>query len=167
MESFNHNPLLLKMFEHEEGCAQRIQHFLKVWSFSKMIGELEGLDRDTQFILETSAIVHDIGIKPSIEKYNSSEGKYQEIEGPPIVEKVLGELGYDKAVTGRVSFLVGHHHTYDGVEGLDWRILLEADFMVNSYEMNESKDAIVKFREKVFRTESGIRLLNIQSGITE
>ena len=54
-------------------------------------------------ILETAAYVHDIGIKISEEKYNSSAGKYQEIEGPPIAEEMLTKLGYDKHVIERVS----------------------------------------------------------------
>ena len=58
--------------------------------------------------LETAAYVHDIGIKISEEKYNSSAGKYQEIEGPPIAEEMLTKLGYDKDVIERVSYLVGH-----------------------------------------------------------
>ena len=27
-----------------------------------------------------------------------------------------------------------HHHTYSKVEGIDWRILLESDYLVNAYE---------------------------------
>ena len=54
--------------------------------------------------LETAAYVHDIGIKISEEKYNSSAGKYQEIEGPPIAEEMLTKLGYDKNVIERVSY---------------------------------------------------------------
>ena len=39
-----YSQLVLKMMEHEEGCPQRIQHFLKVWAFARLIGELEALD---------------------------------------------------------------------------------------------------------------------------
>ena len=45
----------------------------------KSIGELEALDKNTQYVLEVAAIMHDIGIKISEEKYNSSAGNYQEI----------------------------------------------------------------------------------------
>lgn len=60
----------------------------------------------------------------------------------------------------RISWLVAHHHTYTGVEGMDYQILLEADFLVNADESGYDKSAIRSFRERVFRTAAGIRLLN-------
>jgi len=77
----------------------RIQHFLKVYGFAKTIGELENLDNDSRFILETAAIVHDIGIKPALEKYGSSAGKYQEELGGSPARDILGELGFDESLT--------------------------------------------------------------------
>ena len=40
------------------------------------------------------------------------------------------------------------------------RILLEADFLVNSFEVNVSKDGIITFRNNVFRSASAIEMLN-------
>ena len=157
--------LLEKMIGFDGGDPKRIQHFLKVWGFARQIGKMEGLDEATQEILETAAIVHDIGIKVSLEKYGSSAGNYQEKEGPALAEKMLKEVGYDKELISRVCFLVGHHHTYTGVEGADYQILLEADFLVNSYEDNSGPEAIETFCKKVFRTPSGISLLRMQSGL--
>ena len=77
------------MIEYFCGDAKRIQHLIKVHSFSKLIGEGENLDEHTMFILESSALVHDIGIKISEEKYGDSNGKHQELEGPAEAEKVL------------------------------------------------------------------------------
>ena len=87
------------------------------------------------------------------------------MEGPALAEEMLTRLGYEKDVVERVSWLVGHHHTYSNVEELDHRILLEADFLVNSYESNESIEAIHAFMRNVFRTPSGIRLLKLQYGL--
>lgn len=80
---------------------KRIHHFLKVYSFAKTIGESENLSADEQELLEIAAIVHDIGIKVSEEKYNSSAGKYQELEGPREAEKLLAALGYEKHLLTR------------------------------------------------------------------
>lgn len=157
--------LLEAMMEFDQGNPMRIQHFLKVWGFARQIGKMEGLDEETQELLETAAIVHDIGIKVCMEKYNECGGKLQEKEGPPLAGEMLEKLGYEKELVERVSWLVGHHHTYSNVEGLDHRILLEADFLVNSYESNESREAIQAFMRNVFRTPSGIRLLKLQSGL--
>lgn len=156
--------LLEAMMEVDWGNPERIQHFLKVWGFARLIGKLEGLDADTQEILETAAIVHDIGIRSCMEKYGHCRGKEQEKEGPPLAEELLGRLGYEERVKARVSWLVGHHHTYAHVEGLDYQILLEADYLVNSYENHESAEQIETFCRRVFRTPSGIRLLGLQSG---
>ncbi|MCI8557081.1 MAG: HD domain-containing protein [Lachnospiraceae bacterium] len=157
--------LLEAMMEFDGGNPLRIQHFLKVWSFARQIGKMEGLDLRIQEILETAAIVHDIGIKTSMEKYGDCVGKHQEAEGPPLAEEMLTGLGYERAFVDRVAWLVGHHHTYSNVEELDHRILLEADFLVNSYESSESTEAIRAFMWNVFRTPSGIRLLKLQWGL--
>ena len=125
---------------------------------------MEGLDAAAQEILETASIVHDIGIRVCMEKYGHCRGKEQEKEGPPFAEKLLGQLNYENTVIDRVSWLVGHHHTYSHVEGMDHQILLEADYLVNSYENQERPEDIQVFCRHVFRTPSGIRLLSLQSG---
>ena len=153
------NELKKAMIEYFCGDAKRIQHFIKVHSFSKLIGEGESLDEHTMFILESSALVHDIGIKISEHKYGSSAGKYQEIEGPAEAEKMLEQLGFDKKVINRVSYLVGHHHTYDNIDGVDYQILVEADFLVNAYEDMMSAESIMNVRKRIFRTKSGTELL--------
>lgn len=147
------------MVEYYSGDAKRVAHFMKVYSFAKTIGESEGLDGRTQEILEIAAAVHDIGIKPAEEKYNSSAGKYQELEGVEPARKMLAELGADSGMIERVTYLVEHHHTYSNIDGIDYQILVEADFLVNAYEDNLSKQAIVTMRDKIFRTKTGTKFL--------
>lgn len=159
------NKIFSKMVEYYAGDPKRIQHFAKVYTFSKMIGERECLINETLETLLIAAIVHDIGIKTSEEKYNSSNGKYQEIEGEKIVREFLSEFDLDKSILERVAFLVGHHHTYNLKEGIDYQILIEADFLVNAYEDNLSKAAIEKVIEKIFSTKSGTDLLKTMFGI--
>ena len=72
--------LIEKMMEYYAGDPKRVQHFLKVYEFAKLIGESEELEPEKLYILRTAAIVHDIGIKISEKKYGSSGGKYQEKE---------------------------------------------------------------------------------------
>lgn len=151
----NHNKLLLEMIQYYTGDPARIQHFLKVYEFSKIIGELENLDQKTQNILEAAAIVHDIGIKKSEEVYGDSAGKHQEELGPAIAENLLRRLGYQSDMVDRISYLVGHHHTYKDIQGLDYQILVEADFLVNLYEDHSPKSAVESAFQKIFKTESG------------
>lgn len=94
----------------------------------------EGLSADLQEITEVAALVHDIGIHRAEALYGSSAGKYQEELGPAEAEALLRTLNAPSALTARVSYLVGHHHTYTNIDGLDYQILVEADFLVNLYE---------------------------------
>ena len=122
------------MIEYNEGDPKRIQHFIKVHSFAAMIGQKENLDETTQFILEATAYTHDIGIEPAEEKYGRCDGKLQEQEGPIVAQKMLSEVGIENYMIERICYLIGNHHTYDHVEGMDYQILIEADFLVNMLE---------------------------------
>ncbi len=153
-------PLILKMCAYEEGNVKRINHFLKVYGFAKTIGEGEGIPAALLDILETAAIVHDIGIKVSVEKYGSSSGPYQEKEGPAIAQEMLEELGYAPALIDRVCYLIAHHHTYDNIDGLDYQALVEADFLVNIFEDGMERPAIEKVRENIFKTKTGLEMLD-------
>ena len=86
------------MIAYYAGDVRRISHFLKVYGFAKAIGEMESLDKSTQEIVEIAALTHDIGIKNSEKKYNSSAGNYQQIEGPPEAKKLLAELGIESKI---------------------------------------------------------------------
>ena len=90
------NKVTTAMIDYYKGDPKRIQHFLKVHAYAKLIGEQERLDKEILEILEVAALTHDIGIKVSEQKYNSSAGKYQEIEGPAVAQKMLEDLQYDK-----------------------------------------------------------------------
>ena len=104
------------------------------------------------------AYVHDIGIHPAMEKYGRDDGKLQEQEGPAEAEKIMKQLGFEQDVIDRVCYLVGHHHTYTDIKGMDYQILVEADFLVNYFENNLSAETIQKSVEKIFRTETGRRI---------
>ena len=147
--------LILEMIEYDKGNPWMIQHFIKVHEFSRILGVMEGLDEKTLETLEVSAIVHDVGIKAAKEKYGQSNGKLQEKEGPLFAERMLEKIGYDKELIERVSYLVAHHHTYNDIDGIDYQILVEADFLVNLYEEESSIESIKSTYEKIFRTQSG------------
>ncbi len=159
------NKLIEEMISYNRGDAKRIQHFIKVHSFAKLIGETEDLSPAELFVLETAAVVHDIGIKPSEAKYGRCDGKLQEQEGPEPARELLKGLGYENTVIERVCYLVAHHHTYENVEGLDYRILLEADFLVNLYEDGISKEGVQRAYEKILVTETGKRICREMFGI--
>lgn len=158
------NDLFLEMINYFAGDAKRIQHLVKVHSFAKLIGELEHVEEKTMRILEAAAYVHDIGIKPAEKKYGSCGGKIQEQEGPAAAKEILERLGFDAQLIERVCYLVGHHHNYDNIDGIDYRILVEADLLVNIYEDDLSRDVADSVCETVFRTRSGKRICKTMFG---
>ena len=159
--------LLSKMIEFYEGDPKRIQHFIKVHSFAKLIGSQEKLDDVTMFILEAAAYTHDIGIKIAEEKYGKCDGKLQEQEGPIVAQKMLSELGFENYIIERICYLIGNHHTYDNIEGMDYQILVEADFLVNIYEDDMGRHSMRKAYDNIFRTEAGCRLFRTMYGIDD
>ena len=159
------NRLFEKMCAWDAGDPHRIHHFTKVHAFAKYIAEEEGGDKDMLFLIETAAYVHDIGIKLAKEKYGTSAGPYQEKEGAPAARAMLSELGFEEALIDRVSYLVGHHHTYTNIDGIDYQILVEADFLVNIHEHGDAPETMAKTVEKIFRTEAGTRLAKIMYGL--
>lgn len=151
--------LMDAMCAYEAGCPERIHHLIKVHGFARQIGLSEGLDDHTQFILEAAAITHDIGIRPAMALTGACPGPLQEKLGPPEAARMLPALGFPGEATERVCFLIGHHHTYVGVDGIDWRILLEADYLVNMIEGNHPDAAIDQARDTFFATQEGKRLI--------
>lgn len=145
----------LDMHKFDTGSAERIQHFTKVHSFASQIGRLEKLDDETQLTLELTAILHDIGIKVAEEKYGHCTGKLQEELGPDLARELLAPYELKTEIVDRICYLIAHHHTYTNVDGLDYRILLEADFLVNLHENNVEKSSVVSTYNKMFVTDAG------------
>ena len=152
------NKLHLAMIDLYRGDAKRIQHFCKVHSYAKLIAETERVDKKCLFILEVAALTHDIGIHVCEEKYGDCNGKLQEKEGPEIAKKLLKKLGFAEDVSERVQYLIAHHHTYDNIDGMDYQILVEADFLVNIMEDNLSKEAALSAYNRIFKTACGKKI---------
>lgn len=158
--------ILEKMIVFSDGNIHDIEHLIKVWTYAKTIGELENLDRDTQYILEVAAITHDIACPLCREKYGNTNGKYQEEEGGPLVREFLADTGMTEEQIDRVAYLVSHHHTLQGIEGLDYQILIEADYVVNAAESGYSRENIENFTERIMQTGSGRRIARAVFSLT-
>ena len=159
--------LFMDMIAYYDGDPKRIQHFTKVHSYARLIGLGEELDDASLFILEAAAYTHDIGIRVAEEKYGRCDGKLQEQEGPIIAQKMLSQLGFENYIVERICFLIGHHHTYDNIDGLDYQILVEADFLVNLYEDDAGNRAIDKAYKRIFKTETGKKIFRLMFGYEE
>ena len=152
--------IMQKMIAYSNGNLHDIAHFMKVYAFARTIGILEGLSEMEQQTLEIAAITHDIACPLCREKYGNTNGSHQEEEGIPLTKEFLEEFELPEGMKERVVYLVSHHHTYKNVDGLDYQILLEADFLVNADERNMTDEAISSARENIFKTNTGISLLD-------
>lgn len=135
------------------GDARRCQHFIKVASLAKQLAESEAADAELTELVEAAGLVHDCGIKPGEAKYGAGHctGKIQEQEGPAVARELLQKVGYAPEKIERICYLVGHHHTYNMIDGLDYQLLVEADFIVNFYEDGTPKENIAKAVERIFK----------------
>ena len=159
--------LFMDMIAYYDGDPKRIQHFTKVHSYARLIGIGEELDDASLFILEAAAYTHDIGIRVAEEKYGRCDGKLQEQEGPIIAQKMLSQLGFENYIVERICFLIGHHHTYDNIDGLDYQILVEAEFLVKLYEDDAGNRAIDKAYKRIFKTDTGKKIFRLMFGYEE
>ena len=158
--------LMERMIAFSEGNIHDIDHFVRVWYYARTIAELEGVDADTRFVLEVAAIVHDIACPLCREKYGNTHGRHQEAEGAPMAAAFLTDSGLSEAQIARVSYLVGHHHTFTDIDGIDYQILIEADYIANATENGWSGNNVRNFVEKYFDTTAGKRLVRSIFGVS-
>ena len=122
-----------------------INHTLKVLSHAEQILEGEGIVGDfLKAAVALGSIYHDIGIPEARKKHSSSDAPYQEMEGPPIARVLMTGIGTRPDIIERVCYIVGAHHSKEKIDGIDFQIIWEADFIVNVDEKN-----IVLKKEKV------------------
>lgn len=157
--------IVTRMIKDSKGNIHDINHFLKVYAYAKTIGECEKLDSKTQEVLEVAAIMHDIACPLCREKYGNTNGQYQETEGSILAEEFLRGSGYSDEFIERVVFLIGHHHTIKNIAGMDYQILIEADYLVNADESNYSEANNRNVIEHIFKTDTGIGLLKSIYGL--
>lgn len=159
--------LFMDMIESCSGHPKQIQHFTKVHSYARMIGIGEGMDDASLFTLEAAAYAHDIGSIVALEKYGKCDERLEEQEGPILAQKMLAQLGFENYIIERICFLIGNHHTYDDIDGLDYQVLVEADLLVLLYEENAGSRALDKAYKKVFKTQTGKKIFRLMFGYEE
>ena len=148
---------IAELHAHFGPDKRRINHALKVLRFAEMIMEGEKVADELRTIVTITALLHDVGIKTAEEKYKSSAGRYQEIEGPPIAEEIMRRRDESQAVMGRVAYIIGGHHTAAKNNGLDFQIIWEADLLVNIAEdgLADGSDKLRGIIDRNFRTGTG------------
>ena len=153
--------LMAAVIKYDHGDVKRIQHLIKVHDLCLTIGLMENMPAEELWTLEAAAMLHDIGIHAGEAKHGGKcTGKHQEEEGPAVAQEILDSVGgFTNQQAERIKYLIAHHHTYNDIQGLDYQILVEADFLVNLYEDGEPLSAVEKVQERIFKTASGLSVL--------
>jgi hypothetical protein len=146
----------IEMKRYFEGDFKRIGHATKVARYADKICKEEEAH---PVVTTLSAYLHDIGIKEAELKYNSASPQYQHIEGPPVAREILEKLGAEEGIIEEVCDIVGHHHTPREEETINFKVIYDADLIVNLEEKQKeapsSPEHLEKIIEKSFLTKSG------------
>lgn len=135
----NINKVALAMKKYYDNNPEKMQHFARVYTLAKTIGELEKIPKESLELLELSSIVHEID-------------KNEEIES---IKLLLIDCGIDDSTAKKVCHIVENKSDYEHIGGLEHQILIEADFIVHIKEENLEKDKIVEIGNKYFFTNYG------------
>ncbi len=133
---------------------RRIDHALDVLRYAR---ELRAEEGGSELVVEAAAILHDIGIHEAERKHGSSAGRYQEIEGPPIAETIMTGIGIGEPSLSHVCRIVANHHSARDINTLEFRIIWDADRLVNFPEEHgqntrEKRETLI---DRIFKTETG------------
>ena len=134
--------------------TKRINHANRVTECAEKLLKGEGGDYS---IVIGASLLHDIGIHQAWKKYGCTTGKYQEKEGPPIARRILTELGFTQHQIKEICEIIAHHHSPGKINTLNYKILYDADCLVNlrdEYNIQD-KNKLSSIIDKVFLTQSG------------
>ncbi len=134
--------------------VKRIGHAHRVTEYAEKLLEEESGD---YLIVIAAALLHDIGIPVAEKKYGSASGKYQEKEGPPIARQMLTQLNLTPHQIEEICEIIAHHHSPGKVNTQNFKILYDADWLVNLTDAYDTRDKakLSSVINEVFLTSSG------------
>ncbi len=149
--------LLARMEKYFDQDRKRVEHAKKVLQFAE---ELLLEEKADWHIVIPAGILHDVGIKVAEEKYGSSAGPLQEKEGPPVAKAILQKLGFNAGDIEQICTIIGHHHSPGEVGSDNFRVLYDADCLVNMQGMvvKKTDSELGGFIERVFLTDTGKKI---------
>ncbi len=149
-----------KMQNYFASDERRINHALNVLDYAEQIMDNEDVNNFEKRVITITAILHDIGVKMAETKYGLANPRLQEIEGPPVAQVIMAEVGEQEDIVARVKYIIGGHHTAAKINGLDFQIIWESDLLVNLAKENWNLDRakLENIVNKHFKTSTGIRI---------
>lgn len=134
---------------------RRVAHALRVLDHAEVL--LREEDAAPRVVI-AAALLHDIGIQEAERKHGSSAARYHELEGPAIAREIMAELDFEEETISHVCSIVGSHHSGGKVDTPEFRILWDADRIVNIEEGEvggEDTEELDEVIERTFRTDAG------------
>jgi len=133
---------------------RRIAHAYKVLEYARLIRDREGGD---ERVVIAAALLHDVGIVIAEELHGSSAGSHQERYGPALARKIMENLEMASADIDHVCDIISDHHSGKKMDTPEFRILWDADWLVNIPDEFDLADTekITRIIERVFKTDTG------------
>ena len=123
--------------------------------FCRLLGRSEGLGRKNRIFwrLRLSCMISAFTKRSASTALPAGSGRSWRGRRSP--RRCSAQAGASAAQAEKIAWLIAHHHSFDAFEDLAFRILLEADFLVNAYESALPPRPVERRGERVFRTETG------------
>jgi putative nucleotidyltransferase with HDIG domain len=139
-----------RRIRHAEAVAEQAEIIAKAEQ-----GEKQGRD---MMVIIAAAYLHDIGIREAERKFNSSSARYQHSEGPPVAREILTQLKAKPELVDEVCDIISHHHAPRDEETVNFKVLYDADLIVNKHEQYQKNPPTQEQLERLaalFLTASG------------
>jgi putative nucleotidyltransferase with HDIG domain len=138
---------------------KRIGHAANVARYAERIVKEE---QGNPAVVLCAAYLHDIGMHEAERKHSSAAAQHHEEEGPVIAREILTRLGARPEIVDEVCDIVGHHHHPREQETLNFKIVHDADLIVNLEEDHKGRDidtdSVEGVIDRTFLTETGKRV---------
>ena len=138
---------------------KRIAHAVRVARHAEHIGRSE---RANLAVALCAAYLHDVGLHEAEEKHGADAADHHEELGGPVAASIMQKLGAGADLAAEVCDIVTHHHHPGEDEELNFRVVYDADRIVN-LEERQKKDPMPREEMEAelavgFLTEAGKKL---------
>ena len=158
-EDFLKDRVAIEMKHYFGQDFKRIGHAANVARYAEQIVKDEKGD---PAVVLCAAYLHDIGMHEAERKHNSGAAQYHEDEGVPVAREILTRLGAREELVDEVCDIIGHHHRPKDGETVNFKIVYDADLIVNLEEQHREREVkeerLGEIIEKRMLTEVGKRL---------
>jgi HD superfamily phosphodiesterase len=138
---------------------KRIGHAANVARYAEQIVKEE---QGNPAVVLCAAYLHDIGMHEAKRKHGDGAAGHHEEEGPAVAREILTRLGAKEKIVEEVCDIIDHHHYPGDEETLNFKVVHDADLIVNleeEYKDKEiEKDGVSGIIDKTFLTETGKRV---------